>query len=242
MGSLATVILFPEDVTIPAFFFDMTRSETHSFETELTKNPIESGGNVNDHAIHQPDKFMCSVCVSNTPLEQTWDGHGVIGPIVLTLPGYPGKVTAAGVAPPIAQRSLQAVGLQVDALEKNRVVAALDWLNERRLKVQPLLIATPIHIYEHMVLTKIELPVTRSTQFGEFALTFEHLEIVTTDQVSAPAPKEARGAPQANLGKTTTPDADPLDAAAQKGVQKAQKWLNGTDSFALDALQSIGVL
>lgn len=240
MGAPATVILFPEDPSIPAFFFDMTKKEQHTFESEVTESPVENGGVINDHVIHKPDTFVCTVVVSNTPLEPTWEGQGAVGPIVLRLPGYPSRVTSNGVAPPITSRTVQAVGFQIDALEKNRVVAALDWLNDRRLKAQPMLIATPIHIYEHMILSIIDLPVDRTTQRGEFTLTFKHLEIVSTDQVTSPAPKEARGAPQASAGKTGEVT-DPIDEAVNKGAEKLQQYLSFKKSVANDLAKGAGV-
>lgn len=228
------VVIVPMDFSIPALSFDMTRSEQHAWETEITDSPLESGATANDHAIHKPDKFTCTVTTSNTPLGRTWDNQGRMQPIILQLPGYPPTITAAGVSRPTPGRAQQALALMVDA-PTDRVREALEKLNELRLRVQTLIVFTAVWEYVQMVLTKIELPLERTSQSGDFTLTFERLEIVTTDQVTAPAPKEARGAPAVSKG----PVGDPTKEAVDAGFQRFNDYAQGKRSVLRDVVKGI---
>lgn len=210
---MSTVFLLPDNPAIRPFVFDLTRSEQHNFVSKLTKNPIEDGSTVTDQVVVDPASFSCTVCISNTPIETTFEGEGSIGPISLRMPGMPPSTIGTALllnAPPIDARPHQAVGLAFGPF-KDRVKWMLDRLNILRTTVQTVTVLTSKHQYDSMVLTTISLPIER-VNTGEFTLTFEELIVVSSDQVTAPKPKEPRGAPM-SAAATSNPAQDQLDQA-----------------------------
>lgn len=57
-----------DPLTLTFFEFDATISEDHSDSIEWTRNPVESGIDVTDHAIVQPEEVSITGVVSDTPL------------------------------------------------------------------------------------------------------------------------------------------------------------------------------
>jgi hypothetical protein len=68
MASFAVVI--PTLVKIDDLTVDCSVSETHTFENELTENPVERGAAVVDHRRSKPNGVTIVGIVSNTPIKQ----------------------------------------------------------------------------------------------------------------------------------------------------------------------------
>ena len=66
---------------------DAVISETHNNNISLTKNPIELGADITDHAIIEPKKINIVAQVSDTPL-----GTAALGEIVDSVTGFFGTV------------------------------------------------------------------------------------------------------------------------------------------------------
>lgn len=230
--SFASVVILPLNPKLDPVLFDITKKEDHSLETEITDSPVEDGTTRNDHAIHKPRKFTCTVAISNTPIARTFEGDGLYGAIVLSIPGYPPTQTASGFSQPTPPRTAQAIGLTFD-LATDRVRETLDKLDALRLGVELLTVVTTKRVYDSMVLTKVDLPIEGGSGRGAFTLTFQELQIVTTDQVTAPAPKEPRGAPSTTAA--TSPDpANPLTDAVEQGKKKFTEYTSFKSSVAND--------
>lgn len=58
-----------EFVMIDGFLIDISVSEDHSFEAEVTSHPVESGSTISDNIRPMPIKVSMQCMVSNTPLE-----------------------------------------------------------------------------------------------------------------------------------------------------------------------------
>lgn len=55
-------------VTIDGFSVDITRSEEHSFESEVTEHPVEKGANITDHVRNKPITITMECVVSDSPV------------------------------------------------------------------------------------------------------------------------------------------------------------------------------
>lgn len=65
---MATAIVKPKLVQIDDLVIDCSLSETHSFDSEITDNPVERSADVSDHKRLKPETLTISGLVSNTPL------------------------------------------------------------------------------------------------------------------------------------------------------------------------------
>lgn len=63
-------------VMIDGFLIDISVSEDHSFEAEVTSHPVESGSTISDNIRPQPIKVSLTCMVSNTPLEPMRSSRG----------------------------------------------------------------------------------------------------------------------------------------------------------------------
>lgn len=200
-----SVFLFPDDSS-PVVAFDLTKVETHTFTSTLTKNPVESGATVTDQVVVDPSVFSCVVMISNTPLAKTFEGEGAVGPITFHLPNMPPSTIPFDMLFPSVPgpKPSQATGFQI-MNPVDRVKRTLDRLDGLRLAVQTMSVGTSKRFYPSMVITNISMPIEKE-QYAEFTITFEQLVIVTTDQVTAPKPKEPRGAQLVKVGSGVTSD------------------------------------
>jgi hypothetical protein len=60
-----------EILSFTIFNFDVTTSEQHKHSVDWTKNPVETGLEVTDNAVVQPDELTLSGVISDTPLGLT---------------------------------------------------------------------------------------------------------------------------------------------------------------------------
>lgn len=67
---MATFTATPKRVEIDNLKLDCSVSETHSFENEVTENPVERGAVVSDHKREKPNGVTITGLVTNTPIPQ----------------------------------------------------------------------------------------------------------------------------------------------------------------------------
>lgn len=61
--------------------FDAVEVEDHTFETEVTENPVETGVSISDHAFDHPVKLSITAAVSDLPpAGKEQDSYAVEGP------------------------------------------------------------------------------------------------------------------------------------------------------------------
>lgn len=231
------VKILPDNPALDALIPDVTKSESHTFTSTLTKNPVEDGSTVTDQVIVEPAKFDCVVAVTNTPIETTAEHEGVLGTITLTLPPYPPSIVPmAALSAALNPAGLLPVSVQVFQIANpvDRVKRFLDKLNALRLGVETLTIITSKHVYTSMVLTTISMPIEK-VNHAEFTLTFEELRIVSSDTVTAPKPKEPRGMPSTDAGA-----ANPVNDAISQGEKMFNNFFSGKTSVLRTAAIAAG--
>lgn len=232
-----TVFLFPEDPKFGAFLaFDGTESEDHTFAGALTMNPVESGATFSDHYILEPQEFTCDVRMTQTPSEPTLQGEGVVMPLALTYPPMPPAHGLGDLLEPnSAIRPLSAMTLQFPNMP-DRIKRTLEQLVALQRAVGKMTVLTDRWQYESMVIERIEHS-NKNRWDGPMHITFKVLQIVSSETVDAPKPKEPRAQPGSNKGEQnpTDPVASVLDQAHSL-VNRLQ-----TDSVLLKGAQFFGV-
>lgn len=70
-----------QDATAWARTFDAVEVEDHTFETEITDEPVETGCSISDHAYDKPDRLTITAAVSNLPPQgKELDVYALEGP------------------------------------------------------------------------------------------------------------------------------------------------------------------
>lgn len=193
-----TVTIFPQPAGMLIGEFDVTVSETHKSEVELTSNPVERGVRVTDHVLPKPRVFECEVVVSNTPTRTTAQGEGFLQPLALRIP--PLLPNGSPNFPPPPPRS--ALTFQVPT-PGDRIKRMLDYLEGLQRNAVPVDLSTARRTYEDMILTVVDQTVEH-VQGQTFHLMFEQLVIVSAETVNAPKPKEPRGQGTQAMGSQST--------------------------------------
>ena len=108
---------------------DAVLSETHNNEIRLTKNPIELGADITDHAIIEPKRINIVAQVSDSPL-----GTAALGQIVDLVTGLFGTATSENIT-----RSNAAYNAMVQLMEQR----------------EPIDVQTKLKLYENMIITSL---------------------------------------------------------------------------------------
>lgn len=180
--------------------------ESHSNRVKLSRNPVEIGADVTDHAIVEPKKVSVTAAITDTPL-----GLAALGQIVDLVTGLFGTSTSSNIT-----RSKAAYN-------------ALVQLQEQR---EPITLQTKLKLYEGMVITDINTSQDKdSSRSVELVIVFEELILTETDIVTLDpdflldgSPKE-QGSPSENKGRV-----DPVtpNETINKSVLKAiSDWVIG---------------
>lgn len=114
--------------SIAGIQFDAVVNEIHDGEIILTKNPVELGADVTDHAIIQPKTLEMNVVISDNPL-----GLAAFGVIIDNISGLFGTSTSEN---------------------QTRSVSAYNALVQLAEKREPIEIQTGLKLYTNMVLTR----------------------------------------------------------------------------------------
>jgi len=108
---------------------DAVISETHSNQVRLTKNPIELGADITDHAIIEPKKLNIIAQVSDTPL-----GSAAFGQIIDLVTGLFGTATSGNLT------------------RSNAAYNAMEQLMEQ---LEPINVQTKLKLYKNMMITNL---------------------------------------------------------------------------------------
>lgn len=148
-------------ILIDGFPIDAALSEKHSFNSEATEFPVESGADLTDHIRHLPIEVDIEGVVSDTP----------IGDMVAL------RSEAAPVAPQIGPE------LPPDAqIPSALALAHLERIRGRRL---PVTIQTNRRLYERMAMIGLDVPVDRHTGKAlKFTAKFKQITLVTNQRSS----------------------------------------------------------
>lgn len=143
---------------------DAVLSESHSNPVRLTKNPIELGADITDHAIIEPKQLTINAEVSDTPL-----GVAAFGAIVDLVTGLFGTATSSNIT------------------RSNAAYNALVQLQEAR---EPIQVQTRLRLYENMIITGIStLQDKNSSRVANMIITLEEA-LITESQIIQLAPEQ----------------------------------------------------
>lgn len=116
---------------------DAVLSETHNNQVRLTKNPVELGADITDHAVIEPKKINIVAQVSDTPL-----GTAAFGQIVDLVTGLFGTATSQNIT-----RSNAAYNAMVQLMEER----------------EPIEVQTKLKLYQDMVITSLSVTQDKNT-------------------------------------------------------------------------------
>jgi len=140
---------------------DGTISEAHSTSVAITKNPVEFGADISDHAIVQPAKVTIQGIVTDTPL------------FTLTPAGVVAAIQSIG-STFISNSSPSSVGYAR--------------LLQMQLDAEPITIQTKLVTYTQMIITNLRVLQDKKTNnVVKFTLDAENIIIVETEIVSTPS-------------------------------------------------------
>jgi hypothetical protein len=143
---------------------DAILSETHNNQVRLTKNPVELGADITDHAVIEPKRLSITAQVSDTPL-----GTAAFGQIVDLVTGLFGTSTTKNIT-----RSNAAYNAMVQLMEER----------------EPIEVQTKLKLYQDMVITS--LSVTQDKNTSRIVLMNISLEevLITESQIVKLTPEQ----------------------------------------------------
>ena len=219
--------ILPDDGSSQLIAFDLTISEGHRSTSKVTEHPVEQGSNVADHIRQETQGLDLTVFVTNTPIEDI--GRGQVESVILDIPtpqrtlnsvsalidaGISAVQTAIfGPTPPV---SVQVLDFPEPFDRVKEVFDALTDLERRGVTVTAI---TSLKSYESMAFETVETPIDEPGG-ATIKLALKQIRVVQTATVTAPKPKEPRGAAKQNKGGQATKPAE--DSAAKKASLLAQ--------------------
>lgn len=200
--------IFPDDVSsgATAIGFDVTVSEEALYVATPTSSPTERGNPITDNVRNEPIQINAEVLVTGTPSAVTFYGAG--SSVLRSIPGPYGNVDVFTFELP--------PGTDVAAETEARLKALRDAKSTCN-------VALTTGFYPSMVLTSFSRTKNRSGNAGVFRLTFSEIEIVDSATVTAPVPKEPKGAPKVNAGKAPAAPPSIVDQLGLKGFLQPGK-------------------
>lgn len=183
---------------------DAVMTETHTNQIRLTKNPVELGADITDHAIIEPKRINIVAQVSDTPL-----GVAALGQIVDLVTGLFGTATSQNIT-----RSNAAYNAMVQLMELR----------------EPIEVQTKLKIYSDMVITNITT--TQDKNSSRIALMNISLEEVlisesqivklNADQLAEGSPRE-QGSSADNKGRQEP--ITPNDTTSKSALKSVTDWI-----------------
>lgn len=200
---MATVnILFQKTkAAIGALVLDVSLTESHAAEVEVTEHPVETGANISDHARPKPETLVIEGLVSNTPLPAPGDPTQNV-----SLKDSRGQVI--GQATTSSKQDLSRAGEAYRDL--------LDLKNSSEL----LTVVTALRTYTNMKITNLTVPRdARTGQALRFSCTLKEVRLASsrTVTVTLPSQKKAKGP----VVPKTTPEATDRASTLHKLKEKA---------------------
>lgn len=216
-----------KDKNLKDFVVDVTLTENHDFQADVTENPVEEGSPITDHIDLKPESFTITGVISDTPLDIASSVQGatttagvLIGrKIVGPLGAYAG--VAAGAVAGLIANEQRTLGERSSSRTKN----VFDHFRDLQAKRVPFTVVTGLREYKNMVITS--LTVNRDSKSGRsfnFTCAMKQIRIVRSQVITIPntfkgvsgaAPKQDLGAKSAEqaTGDKITITARLFDAA-----------------------------
>lgn len=185
--------------------FDAELENITSKSITLTEYPVEFGANVNDHRIINPNRYIMTGAISNTPLGFGLDDIGLIGAGLIG--GAVGGV-AGGLIGGVAAYLLAGD-------ESTRAAAAISALNELMITTERFSVDNGLEVLDDMVLIRLDYRRNPENEDGLiFIAELRQLNTVYTrlvqtgiqsrDQLPTLDPAENQAAPSTSRGSVNT--------------------------------------
>lgn len=147
---------------------DAVLTETHNNQVRVTKNPIELGADITDHAVIEPKRLNIVAQVSDTPL-----GTAALGQIVDLATGLFGTSTTQNIT-----RSNAAYNAMVQLMEQR----------------EPIEVQTKLKLYENMIITNLSTAQDKnSSRIVSMTLNLEEVLITESQIVKLDAAQLEKG-------------------------------------------------
>lgn len=175
-------------VRIGRFVLDVSLSENHTYESDVTEYPVESGGSVSDNIRPKPIKVSIEGVVSDTPL----DSNAANKPVTFADP-FAGPPNTNGTNT-IAAAAAAGITLEQNANTTNNtapeVVAflrseqALAYLKQIWASRDTVTIRTSLGTFDNMAMLSFNVPRSKDTTGGlKFTAEFQQIQRVTNGRV-----------------------------------------------------------
>lgn len=185
---------------------DAVLSETHNNQVRLTKNPVELGADITDHAIVEPKRINIVAQVSDTPL-----GTAAFGQIIDLVTGLFGSSTTQNIT-----RSNAAYNAMVQLMELR----------------EPIEVQTKLVLYENMVITG--LTTTQDKNSSRVALMNISLEevLITESQILKLDPEQLQQGSAREQGtsaekKGRQEPVTPSETTNKSVLKSVTSWISG---------------
>ncbi len=185
---------------------DGVLSETHTNQIRLTKNPVELGADITDHAIIEPKRINIVAQVSDTPL-----GTAALGQIVDLVTGLFGTSTTQNIT-----RSNAAYNAMVQLMEQR----------------EPIEVQTKLKLYQNMVITSLSTSQDKDTSrivsmvlnLEEVLITESQIVKLDPDQLEQGSPREQGTSPEKRGRQEPV---TPPEATNRSVLKSVVDWVGG---------------
>lgn len=183
---------------------DAVMTETHTNQIRLTKNPVELGADITDHAIIEPKRINIVAQVSDNPL-----GVAALGQIVDLVTGLFGTATSQNIT-----RSNAAYNAMVQLMELR----------------EPIEVQTKLKIYSNMVITNITTTQDKNSSrvalmnisLEEVLISESQIVQLNADQLAEGSPRE-QGSSADNKGRQEP--ITPNDTTSKSALKSVTDWI-----------------
>jgi hypothetical protein len=167
-----------KDAPIPDVHIDVTLTENHNFESEVTDNPVEEGVVISDHIDLKPESLTITGVISDTPLNFTTSIQGA----ATTAGAFVGKKIVGPLGAVAGVGAGAVAGLLVSP--NNRMKNTFDHFRDLQSKRVPFTVITGLKRYTNMVI--VTLTVNRDSKSGRsfnFTATLKQIRIVESKTI-----------------------------------------------------------
>lgn len=232
-----TAFIIPDDDSGRIITFDVIESEMHETVSEVTEHPVEVGVNPTDHVRVLPDRLSLIAYTTNTPIAvNPFTQRGEIQSLPFEVPTWtppleptPGSLfrnAIGGIGSLLFGSPEMNVVLLTFPEPFNAIVETYEQLLELQQNAVLLQIATPIRLYEDMILERVSAPRIAGDSGVSFGLDVRKIRIVESGQVAAPPTSDIPGGvPLSNKGSQGAKP--PTGEDEGKGGSVAYNFLSG---------------
>lgn len=201
--SLSRLFIRPKK-SIAGIQLDAVLSESHSADVRVTKNPVELGATISDHAIIEPKKLRIEATITNSPL-----GSAAIGQLIDTASNLFGSTNSENVT-----RSSTAYNALIEIMEQRQLIE----------------VQTKLKLYENMMITSMPVIQTKNNSNSvDMVINLEELLITESEFIALPAEFlqagtiRNQGRPVNDRGRQSVNTLD--DNVSKSVAKKIKDWL-----------------